>query len=223
MGGVPNSREAAISGFRCRRDEVHPERIGLERWIEEPAIIVEHAILNRIRQLVWVCRQTKRIIGLAGVLVIADEVEASHASIDVETRDAQSVIVIPEIACRYVVVIHELVRESTRTGPLRTDDIWAFCRRARIVEEFGITVILEIGVPAMQVDDDGNPVSSDCPARIAWQAVAPMKGRVYRQKMFDDATEIVLPVDDRSLCPAALRLLCTSNVFPGHVYTPPWP
>jgi hypothetical protein len=84
------------------------------RGVEHAAVGVERLVLQHQWDLVWAGGQPKRIVGLARVLVVADDVGPGEARVHVGTRVAQRVVVVPDHRRPLLVVVREPVGDVVR-------------------------------------------------------------------------------------------------------------
>ena len=116
---------------------------------------------------------------VAGVIAVANEVETGEAGVDVEARDAEGMIMIPEVTGPDVVVIPELRGESAwYISPLRANHLILTIGR---IEKLRIAVELVICVTTMQVRNNRNAVRCYCVGFVARERVAPVHARINRE------------------------------------------
>lgn len=168
-------------------DELLIEGITRVRGIKQLAPVGEHAVLNGIGEFVRKRGKAECVVRLTRVPLVAHEIEAREPRIHVQPRDAQRMIVIPESARGHVVVVTKQVREPAgHEVPLRPRDA-----AARAVEELGVAVELEFGVPAVQVRDNRNAVFPDAVLAVVYavggtvavKGIAPVQVRIHRQQV----------------------------------------
>ena len=85
------------------------------RWVEHAAVGVERLVLQHQRDLVPTSGEPERIVRLACVLVVTDDVSAGQAGVDVRTRVAERMVVIPHHRRTLLVVVRERVGDVVRT------------------------------------------------------------------------------------------------------------
>ena len=102
--------------------------------VGQGAVGVELLVLQDEGELVLADRQPERPARLARVQVVADEVAAGQAGVDVEAGDAQGVVVVPEVAGLLGVAVGVAVAAAGQEGL------------------FGQAVMGGLGVAAVQVD-----------------------------------------------------------------------
>ncbi len=179
-------------------DEVVVERIAGEGWIEQRALIGEHAVLDGIGQLVRKGRQAKGIVRQACIKLVTDEVETREPRVDVEPRDAEGVVVVPEVSGWHGIVVTKRVGKAAgHEIPLGALDF-----AIRAIEELRVTVELKVAVPAVQVGDGRHPVPIDAELPVidtvgracSVQRVGPVQARIDRQQVLL-ALQLVYPTN----------------------------
>ena len=118
------------------------------RWVEHAAVGVERLVLQHQRDLVRTGGQPQRIVGLARVLVVADDVSAGQPRVDVRARVAERVVVVPHHRRSLLVVVRERVGDVVRARLAALGE--PLQRRA---------VELRKVLAAMQVRDDRGGIS----------------------------------------------------------------